>query len=80
MTAQEREEKILAALDQIRPFLKEDGGDIELIDVSEDTVKVEFKGACKGCAFNTMTFQNGVQDAIQKAVPEIKNVVAVDFN
>ncbi len=73
-------ERALSALEQIRPFLKEDGGDIELIEVTEDMVaKVELKGTCTNCSMNTMTFKSGVQEAILKAVPEIKAVEAVNF-
>ena len=73
-------EKVLKALEQIRPFLKEDGGDIELIEITEDFVaKVELKGTCTNCTMNNMTFKSGVQDAILKSVPEIKGVEAVNF-
>lgn len=72
--------RTLDALESIRPFLKEDGGDLELLEVTSDGVaKVELKGTCTNCSMNTMTFKTGVKDAIMKSVPEIKEVEAVNF-
>lgn len=71
--------RVEAALEQIRPFLIEDGGNIELLEVSPKMeVKVRFIGACKTCSMNKMTFTAGVEDAILKAVPEIKKVTSVN--
>lgn len=71
--------KINEALEQIRPFLKDDGGDIELIDVTEDyTVKVKLLGACKTCSMSNMTIKGGVEEAIKRVLPEIKQVIAID--
>ena len=79
-TTEEITTKVLEAMGQIRPFLIEDGGDIELVEITNDmVVKVEFKGTCTNCSMNTMTFKSGVQDTIMKAVPEIKRVEAVNF-
>ncbi len=76
----ELEQRALAALEQIRPFLEEDGGDIVLKEITDDfIVKVELLGTCTNCSMNTMTFKAGVKDAILKAVPEIKDVEAVNF-
>lgn len=76
----ELEQRALAALEQIRPFLEEDGGDIVLKEITDDfVVKVELLGTCTNCSMNTMTFKAGVKDAILKAVPEIKDVEAVNF-
>jgi Fe-S cluster biogenesis protein NfuA len=76
----ELEQRALAALEQIRPFLEEDGGDIALKEITDDfVVKVELLGTCTNCSMNTMTFKAGVKDAILKAVPEIKDVEAVNF-
>jgi len=76
----ELEKRALTALEQIRPFLSEDGGDIELKEITDDLiVKVELLGTCTNCSMNTMTFKAGVQDAILKAVPELKGVEAVNF-
>lgn len=73
-------QKAAAALDEIRPFLREDGGDLEIVEITEDGVlKIEFKGACSSCSMNNMTFKNGVEDAIKRLVPEIKSVEPVNF-
>lgn len=70
--------KIENALSQIRPFLMEDGGDVELVEITADmVVKVEFKGACSTCSMSNMTFNAGVEDAIMRAVPEVRKVEAV---
>ena len=72
-------EKINIALEQIRPFLKDDGGDIELVEVTDDlTVKVKFLGACKACNMNPSTLKGGVEEAIKKVIPEIKAVIAIE--
>ena len=72
--------KVEKALEQIRPFLEEDGGNLEIIDITDDkVVKVEFKGACSSCTMNNMTFKVGVEEAIKKQVPEITKVEAVNF-
>lgn len=71
-------EKVEKALETVRPHLQADGGNVELIDVSEDgIVKVKLTGACGGCPMAAMTLQYGVTNAIKKAVPEIKEVKAV---
>lgn len=70
-------EKVEAALAQIRPSLQADGGDVELVDVSEGVVKVKLTGACGSCPMATMTLRNGIEQIIKKQVPEIKEVVAV---
>jgi len=70
--------KIEEALDQIRPFLKEDGGDVSLVEITDDLkVMVEFQGACKTCSMKMMTLKAGVEEAVKNAVPEIKSVVAI---
>ena len=70
-------ERVVKALDRVRPYLQSDGGDIELLDVTEDmTVKVKLRGACNGCPFSMQTLKTGVEQAIMKEVPEIKGVVA----
>jgi len=71
-------EKIEAALDKIRPFLAADGGNVELVDVSEGgVVKLKLTGACGGCPMATMTLRQGVEQTLRKEVPEVKEVVAV---
>ena len=66
------------ALNEIRPFLKNDGGDISLISVEKDIVKVKFEGACSSCTVNQMTLKSGVEMIIKKHVPEIQIVVSVE--
>ncbi len=70
-------EKIEAALDKIRPALRADGGDAQLVDVNDGVVTVRLTGACSGCPMSTMTLQMGVERVIRQEVPEIKKVVAV---
>uniref|UniRef100_A0A7V4G812 NifU family protein n=1 Tax=Desulfobacca acetoxidans TaxID=60893 RepID=A0A7V4G812_9BACT len=66
------------ALDKIRPYLQRDGGDIKLIDITEDgIVKVQLTGACHGCPMSQMTLKQGVERALMKEVPGIKEVQAV---
>ncbi|HLN20272.1 MAG TPA: NifU family protein [Bacteroidales bacterium] len=70
-------ERVVKALDRVRPYLQSDGGDIDLIDVTEDmTVKVRLKGACHGCPYSMQTLKAGVEQAIMKEVPEIRKVVS----
>ncbi len=71
-------EKVENALKMVRPYLQRDGGDIDLVDVTEDmTVKVRLKGACHGCPYSMQTLKAGVEQAIIQEVPEIKRVVSV---
>ena len=67
------------ALDEIRPFLQSDGGDISLISIDNDTsVKVKLEGNCIGCSVNQMTLRNGVEMTIKKYVPQIEEVVNIE--
>ncbi len=71
-------EKVEAALANVRPALQRDGGDVELVEVSEEgVVKVRLTGACKGCPMAQMTLQMGIERVLKEAVPEIKTVEAV---
>ncbi len=71
-------EKIEAAIEKIRPMLQADGGDLELVDVSEDgIVQVRLQGACSGCPMSQMTLKNGVERIIKQEVPEVKSVESV---
>lgn len=70
-------DKIEKALGTIRPALQADGGDIQLVSVEDGTVKVRLTGACGGCPMSQMTMTQGVEQAIKKAVPQIKKVIAV---
>ncbi len=79
MTTQELTTKIEAALDEIRPFLQSDGGDISLVSIEEDRiVKVQLEGACVGCSVNQMTLKSGVEMTIKKHAPQIESVVNVE--
>lgn len=70
-------EKVEAALDKIRPALQADGGDVELIDVSDDgVVTVRLKGACGGCPMSTLTLKQGIERVLRQEVPEVKEVLA----
>jgi Fe-S cluster biogenesis protein NfuA len=70
--------KIQNAINQIRPNLQADGGDVELVDVSEDgVVKVRLTGACRGCPMSQMTLKMGIEKFLKKEVPEVKEVVSV---
>ena len=71
------EKKVAEVLDKIRPALQRDGGDVELIEVIDGTVKVKLTGACAGCPMSTMTLKNGIERILKEQVPEIKEVVAV---
>lgn len=70
-------EKVKKALQDIRPALQADGGDIELVDVKDGIVTVQLVGACAGCPMSQMTMTAGVERTIKKAVPEVKKVLAV---
>ncbi len=71
-------QKIESALEEIRPFLLSDGGDINFVELTEDwIVKVKLVGACKTCHISQMTLKNGVEVAIKTAVPEVQKVVEV---
>jgi Fe-S cluster biogenesis protein NfuA len=65
------------ALTKIRPMLQRDGGDIELVDVTDGIVKVRLTGACKGCPMSQMTLKQGVEKLLMKEVPGLKQVQAV---
>jgi Fe-S cluster biogenesis protein NfuA len=71
-------EEVQKAIDLIRPSLQADGGDVELVDVSEDgIVKVRLTGACRGCPMSQMTLKMGIEKMIKKQIPDIKEVIAV---
>ena len=71
-------EEVQKAIDLIRPSLQADGGDVELVDVSEDgIVKVKLTGACRGCPMSQMTLKMGIERILKKEVPEVKEVVSV---
>ena len=70
-------ENVEKALDKIRPALRADGGDIELIDVVDGVVKVRLTGACGGCPMSQMTLKMGVEKVLKQQVPEVKSVETV---
>jgi len=71
-------DKVEAALEKIRPALMRDGGNVELVDVSEDgVVKVKLQGACGGCPMSQMTLKMGIEKVVKEAVPEVKSVESV---
>jgi Fe-S cluster biogenesis protein NfuA len=70
-------EKVQKVIDQIRPSLQADGGDVELVDISEDgVVKVRLTGACKGCPMSQMTLKMGIEKYLKKQIPEVKEVIS----
>ena len=69
-------EKVEAALEQIRPALLADGGDVQLVDVNEGVVTVKLVGACAGCPMATMTLRHGIEKLLKEQVPEVKEVLA----
>jgi Fe-S cluster biogenesis protein NfuA len=79
MTTEELRLNIEKALDEIRPFLQSDGGDIALLSIEEnDTlVKVQLQGACVGCSVNQMTLKSGVEMTIKKYAPQIEQVLNI---
>ena len=73
--------KIEKALDEIRPFLEADGGDINFVELTDDwVVRVRLIGACSSCSISMMTLKNGVEMAVKRAVPEVKEVIEVTSN
>lgn len=71
--------KVTDVVDQIRPMIQADGGDIELVSVDEEEglVSIRFQGACVGCPMSAMTLQMGIERNLKAKVPEVKKVVAV---
>ena len=70
-------DKVEAVLDQIKPALRADGGDVELVDVTDGLVKLKLTGACSGCPMSAITLKMGIERALKQQIPEIKEVVAV---
>ena len=71
-------DKIETALQEIRPFLQDDGGDIDFIELTDQwVVKVKLVGACSSCNISMMTLKNGVEVAIKRAVPKVKDVIEI---
>lgn len=72
------QQRVLKALDEIRPFLVKDGGDVELLEVAPPVVKVKLIGSCEFCKINHMTLKNGIENTIKKFAPEIETVEKVN--
>lgn len=70
-------DKVEEVLDKIRPNLMQDGGNVELVDIEDGTVKVKLTGACGCCPMATMTLKMGIEKVLKQEIPEIKEVVAV---
>ncbi|MBL7904947.1 MAG: NifU family protein [Bacteroidales bacterium] len=71
--------KVKNIIEQIRPYLQADGGDISFVNLTDDNVvNVELQGSCGSCPFSRMTLKNGVEEAVKKALPEIKSVEALN--
>jgi Fe-S cluster biogenesis protein NfuA len=70
-------EKVEAVLNQIRPALQSDGGNVELVDVKDGTVSVKLTGHCAGCPMSTMTLKNGIERILKEKLPEVKQVISV---
>jgi Fe-S cluster biogenesis protein NfuA len=73
------EDKILETLHSVRPYLQQDGGDVEMVEFNEGTgiLKVRLTGACKTCPMSVMTLRAGIERVLRKAIPEIKRIEAV---
>ncbi len=71
-------EKVEEILNKVRPQLQADGGDVELVEVTdENIVKVRLQGACKGCPMSQMTLKNGIERVLKQEIPEVKSVESV---
>ncbi len=72
--------KVKRVIEQIRPYLQADGGDIQFVELTDDNVvNVELMGSCGSCPYSRMTLKNGVEEAMRKALPEIKSVEALNI-
>jgi len=79
MTVEELTAKVQEALNEIRPFLQSDGGDISLLGIDDGTiVRVQLEGACVGCSVNQMTLKSGVEMTIKKHAPQIEQVINIE--
>lgn len=80
MSSEELKSKVEKALEEIRPYLITDGGDISLIEIQDNIVKVRLEGACVGCSVNQMTLKNGVEATIKRFAPQIEQVIEIGQN
>ena len=80
LNKEELTKKINTAIEQLRPFLNADGGDMELVEITDDAiVKVRLLGACSDCSMSLMTLKAGIEEAIKKVAPEVHSVEAVNM-
>ena len=78
--AEELTQRIESSLDNIRPYLEADGGNVRVLEISKDmVVKLEFIGNCVNCPMSSMTFKAGVEEAIRKSVPEVRSIEVVNL-
>ena len=66
------------ALDEVRPFLRADGGGVELVDIVDNVVKVRLTGSCSDCSISIQTLKNGIEKSVKNAIPLITKVIAID--
>jgi Fe-S cluster biogenesis protein NfuA len=78
MNTEELKQNVEKALDEIRPYLQADGGNISLVEITNDTVSVQLEGACLGCSVNQMTLKNGVEATIKRHAPQIQKVIEIN--
>lgn len=78
MTVQETQFNVEKALEEIRPFLISDGGNIKLVSIENNIVKVQLEGTCVGCSVNQMTLKNGVEAIIKKYAPKVEEVININ--
>ncbi len=77
---EELAQRVESSLDSIRPYLEADGGNVRILEITrENILRLEFIGNCGSCAMSTMTFKAGVEDAIKRAVPELKGIEVVNL-
>jgi Fe-S cluster biogenesis protein NfuA/nitrite reductase/ring-hydroxylating ferredoxin subunit len=70
------EQRVISALEEVRPYLESHGGDVELLAIDQDTVRLRLQGSCSGCPSSTVTLKLAIENAIHKAAPEIEDIVA----
>jgi len=80
MNKQEILSKVKVGLGKVRPFLQSDGGDVKIVELSEDGVlKLEFVGNCSSCSMSNMTFKSGIEENILREAPEIKSIIVINL-
>jgi len=77
MTVTETKMNVEKALEEIRPFLKSDGGDVTLLSIENNVVNIRFEGACTSCSVNQMTLKSGIEMTVKKYAPQIEKVVSI---